>query len=76
MTDQCLPPAGTPAGTVCVLHYIGMKGWSATDEKREWTGSMWRFVPEEWQNGHVGATPEDMYRGGWRFVRVAGGADG
>lgn len=71
------PPPGTAPGTVCVLHYIGIKGWRPCDEERRWTGSHWRLYQESFYEAGIvhGATPEEMHTSGWRFVRVVGGKD-
>jgi hypothetical protein len=63
LPDQCLPPAGTPAGTVCVLE---------RGKEERWTWN--RF--KEWWRPYSAMTPERAASLGWRFVRVAGGADG
>jgi hypothetical protein len=65
MTASCLPPANTPAGTVCVL----------TNIKRPYPEARWPWRDGKWVDPDYPAntlTPEAMAMYGWRFVRIQG----
>ena len=57
MVDECRPPAGTPAGTVCELRCENIK------RNATWMEDYWLLYGFPLTLGGVA-------RSGWRFVRV------
>jgi hypothetical protein len=66
LPDQCLPPAGTPAGTVCVLRNEGNNGIATI--RLRWDGNDYMC------DAPLGLV--ELARLGWRFVRVVEDGDG
>lgn len=71
MPNPCLPPPGTPAGTVCVLERE--RGESVARILPKWCPGIASYDLAGGESHCISA--DALARAGWSFVRVAGETD-